>query len=223
MKKNIKILIVILCLTILVLIVFFIFNKNKVNTINVVENNSIANTANTDEEVNDVNEAIRKALKDKEWLIENIIDDFDKKEENQENYLKMALDSIRFAKLKSDKPIYIIQRGSNEGQGTALMLIEYEYATVIVKELLTAEYSSFKIDFNKNVVSVIHDVIPYEKYYEIKDNNLVLIAEADEDTATYKINDKTVSVEEFKEFKNKYNFEEIQIKLTEENIEQYVK
>ena len=198
--------------------------QNKLDSIQNILNSvttNTSNTTNTNNEVQLANEAIGKALKNKSWLIENIVSDFDKKQSNE--FIDMALNSICFAKLKNDKPTYILERSSNEGQGKALIVVEYENGNVVATELLGAEYSSFEIDFDKNVICISHDVVAELKYYEIKGKNTVLLATGDEDTGTYKINGQTVSIDEFKELKNNYNCEELQTKLTNENIDKYVK
>ena len=252
MKKSVKILIVVLFLIIAGLVTFIVVDKsiltkrdeksiNEENNTIIAENsnksegniilkednnnNSAGSNTNTikKSETDEANEAIRKALKDETWIENNIISDEDKEQGIQAKNL--ARETICFAKLKSNTPMYIITCGVNWDQGKELSLITYENENVIVRHLLNKEYSSYEVDLNKNIIAVIPSVAG-GSYYEIKDNKAVMFAdiegEVDYDEKYYYKNEECTKGE-FEKKINMYDFKEITTKLTKENVYKYVK
>lgn len=244
MKKSVKILIIVLCIIIVGLVTFIVVdkvmnnnrdsNKNEnvadvVNSTNEIEksNKNEANTNETNTIANDskteiANEAIRKVLKDKDWLNKKVKFTDDKSEQK-----------ITFAKISSinGNPAYFVYCIGNGGDATKLILITYDGSNVVTSNV-EQDYGSFIVDLNKNIVCEISDM--GEVYYEIKNNKFVELAStgsgefiADDNTnVTYPpsyINNEVVSPEDFEDFKNKYNFLSIETKLTDENIDKYVK
>lgn len=275
MKKNGKILIMILCLIILCLIIFIVVDKvmikkseeNKLNEENSISNridnsvnseneNNVAksdnsqkqnnisslngtyerpdeskNTDNTknQNQIKIANEAIRKALKDKNWITKNIVGT-EWKSEDEEFWKRIYDDAeFTFAKLNNDKntPKYIVNLDSY-----SFILITYEDEKVITSHS-SVEGCQIQLDINNEIIIAYPDSYDSEaEFYGINNGNFYSILnwkEKDNSPSerSYYYSGVECSYEEYKKFTKEYmdkcNFVSIETKLTDENIDKYIR
>ncbi len=226
-------------------------NTTNVTQNNAVTNSSesvsSANTNNTtnqnanNDETKIANDAIKKALKDDTWIKNNVFT-----KPISESYKSMygndwysyAKESMVLAKISTGNvPMYIVGV-VNPAASEDYYLVTYKDGNVIVNEIPHSDYAFSTFDLYNNVVKSEAD---YSTEYYGFDNNdgYMLIAETHYDevqvddgngnntntslNVTYKINNEIVSADTFKKFEEKYNFKKIETKLTDENIDKYVK
>ena len=178
------------------------------NTTNITDDNNtkVANSNSYDE----ANVAIRKALKDKSWLKENEILLSDEVLSGFPGltaiYHIIKLNNI------DGVPAYLVSSGF-EGNNTYVHLVTYKNGSVIVSERSAgSDYTEITVDVNKNIIKAENMSVGYLTYYKIEDNDIIqtdYYTDENLDEANQKYQD--------------YNFEEISIELTNENIDAYVK
>ena len=213
--------------------------KNEEKTTNSSGTQSNANT----NKVEVANKAIREALKDEKWITENIIsEEYASIYERMygSNWYDTESKSLVFAKLssKENTPLYIVGESMSLREED-FYLVSYKNEKVISELVPCPEYGFCEFDLNNRVVRAARDNDGIAYYRKIENGEFIDIAEisveeviVDDgngnitniiDRTEYKINNEIVSKEEFSAFENKYNFVSIETKLTEENIDKYVK
>lgn len=212
------------------------------------ENVDLANTNNTtnqnanNDETKIANEAIKKALENDTWIKNNVISDSISRSLSDmygNDWYSHAKETIFFAKISTEYvPMYIIGI-VDPAASEDYYIVTYKDGNVVINEIPHSDYAFFIFDLNKNVIKEEADFGNPTKYLEYKNNQYQIIAEIDYDevqvddgngnntntslNTTYKINDEIVSADTFKKFEEKYNFEKIETKLTDENIDKFVK
>lgn len=242
--------------------------NNKSNNVIVAENNNNEIESNNTTSTNDVkneektsnssgtesnaninkdevaNKAIREALKDKNWIINNILPVMlDGSSGNEEWYNSY---NFTFEKIdSSDIPTYIIQ--AEDGYSLAV-IVSYRNGKVMVSEKYIEasapgdENEQVTIDLKNGIARELPD--SYDTQYNIyKINNgefePILNWDFGElvngiETRNYFYEGKKIDAEDYstiveeystkvEEYNKKYNFDGINKKLTEENIDKYVK
>lgn len=211
-------------------------DNNKVESNNKTSTNDVKKeeqTSNSNNNKNNVsvdkdkvaNEAIKKALKDKKWIEENILNEGD-----LENYSVISGQYLKFAKIHSidENPAYIV-RYIMPYAGDKAVIVTYKDEQVIAREIPGGDYVYIKADLNNNVFEVTPDSEGPSKTYQFNNNNFAEIASyenflvQEEYQDIYKINYEVVSKEKYDDFMKNYNFVEINTELTSENIDKYVK
>lgn len=207
--------------------------KNSTNETEVAEGNRTTNSISNNSEKEIANEAIREALKDKAWLQENIsskkseapvyVDEHD----GDENYIE----EFTFAKLDNEK--YVVYDDQFQ-----LVIVSFENGKVVTSKKSIYSYYSLRIDLNEGIVKVddIDDsqygpaeMLPY--LYEIDGIQFkpILNYEISSDGINYVYYYKGVECTEeeyskyVSQYKQGYNYVSIDTKLTDENIDKYVK
>lgn len=205
-------------------------NKSEGNTLLKEDNNN--NSANNEAKVNvvkkeqkdEANEAIRKLLKDENLLLKkfmNIVDEtpgfaWVDEHDGDENYEP----ELNFAKLNSinGSPAYVVEYESQ------LILVTYKDGKVITSDDLIV---GAQMDIDKGIIlsEGYQGVV-----FEINEYGIVNILENkidDDGIDLYYYKGKTCTKEEYykykSEYEKKYNFTTIHTKLTNENIDKYVK
>lgn len=228
-------------------------NNNEIESNNTTSTNDIKNeekttnssgtqsNANTNK-VEVANKAIREALKDEKWITENIISEDASAYEGiyGSNWYDTVSKSLVFAKLSSEEntPLYIVHEPTSICNA-GFYLVLYKNEKVISEMVPCLEYGFCEFDLNNRVVRAARDNDGITYYRKIENGEFIDIAEisvedviVDDgngnitniiDRTEYKINNEIVSKEEFSAFENKYNFVSIETKLTDENIDKYVK
>ncbi|MBQ3409708.1 MAG: hypothetical protein IJH12_11000 [Clostridia bacterium] len=217
-------------------------------TLEKVQERDSTNITNTtkqnDDETKIANDAIKKALKDDTWIKNNVFtkpmsESFSVYKSMYGNdWYSYAKESMVLAKISTGNvPMYIVGV-VNPAASEDYYLVTYKDGNVIVNKIPHSDYAFSTFDLYNNVVQSEAD---YGTEYYGFDNNdgYMLIAETHYDevqvddgngnntntslNVTYKINNEIVSADTFKKFEEKYNFKKIETKLTDENIDKYVK
>ena len=208
-------------------------NKENVNTNESSNNvNSIPNS--TDNSL-DANEAIKKALKDESWIKKNIIPVmFEQNDNVEELYNKHT---FYFEKIENTEiPTYIVEAKDSY---ILEVLVSYKDSKVTVSkkyiEVSAIENASANVDVQNKLVTELPDSYDTkEKIYTIKNGEFepVLNWEAGAvengvETRNYYYEGKKIESEEYDkkvdEYTKKYNFKEVSKKITNENVDKYVK
>lgn len=207
MKKSLKVLIVVLCLIILGLTGFIVWDKvidNKKNG----ENTNISNTISQNED-NDktkmANEAIRNALKDQNWLKEKGI--YTEINDGVTTW-KPEIYIIKIGD-NNEMPVYLVKTHVMDSAYTKI--VTYKDGDIYVsKNSVGSDYCDEDVDIEKNIVKATSISTGMVTIYKIQDSEFEKIAEYEnEDEANVKY-----PVE---------SFQIINIKLTNDNIDLYVK
>lgn len=185
---------------------------NMLNQENEDDNNPNANNNNVKKENNNyskANEAIKKVLKDEDWLkSKKLIADMDGDESGE--FFKTHLYLIKINDINGN-PAYLVRSQTMDSSRTAL--VTYKNGNVVIsKNFAASDYSSQRVDLNKNVIEVVNESVDAMSYYEITDDNLIEIDSFEPEES-----------EQAKEKYKNYNFVEINIELTSANIDKYVK
>lgn len=261
MKKSVKILIVILCLVIVGLLAFIVVDKcileknndssntiatektltNATNNNNstsneisneVSEQNKITNNNSAEKsEIEVANEAIRNALKNEEWIKENVYCDHSGTFEGiyGDNWYDEAKKNLVLGKVidkEFTNPAYIVGSNYDPAGSDFFVLIQYKDGKVTSEWVPEPDYAFATFDLNKGVVCSTGDF--HTTYQKIKNGKFVEFArkEVEEDVdgeGVYYYNDIECTKMELEEHIKEYNFQRIQTKLTDENIDKYVK
>lgn len=200
------------------------------NNIDTDEKNEDKN--NKYDEAKIANEAISRKLKDRAWLVTIFQDMYAYVEEHDgdEDYKP----EYNFAKLNTstNSPVYVIEYEGN------IILVSYKNGAVITSSDMIHAYYSLRIDLNKGIIRV--DALEDSNYgpaemkpylYEIVDNNFKPILNykigPDGINYVYYYKESECTEEEYSkyvsQYKQGYNFVSIETKLTDENIDKYVK
>ena len=175
-------------------------------------NNSDVNDSNVKKENNNytkANEAIKKVLKDENWLkSKELIENVDGDESDE--FSKTHLYFIKINDINGN-PAYLVRSQTMDSSRTALVTSK-NGNVVISKNFATSDYSSQRVDLNKNVIEVVNESVDAMSYYEITDDNLIEIDSFEPEER-----------EQAKEKYKNYNFVEINIELTSANIDKYIK
>ena len=242
MKKSVKVLIVVLVLIIIGLAGFIVWDKvinikkDDEKTANSTQNNAVTNsnenvnsvnntnaTQKNDDETKIANEAIKKALKDKKWLEDNIYPGY----YFEDNTAFKKLMEVYFTKIKSidGKPAYLVDVTETGAASHYVYLITYKDGKVYTSKPVRGEYSIATADVNRNIVAIENDPTGITSVYNIENNEFVKFASADlnynDDTLYYYVNNENVSYGRYKTYIE--NCVEMSTKLTDENIDKYVK
>lgn len=252
MKKSVKILIVVLCLIVIGLVTFIVADKvinKKVeentiaeenNIVNSVSNNTenISNETAEDNEVENnsenssnsvaaANEAIKKALKDQEWVKANLLPDYFNETDEYSKGLQ-DITEMYFAKIHSidGNPAYIVNVEDTANAAPHVNLVTYKNGKVVVSENpIHGEYSILTADLNKNIISIMNDPTGITSVYKIENNEFVEFAKCDfnynDNTMNYYVNGENVSYDQYQSFIK--DCVEIKTELNDENIDKYVK
>lgn len=173
-------------------------SENNANTNeNVVENNS--NNDSDSKNSDEANEAIKKALKDKNWLKTNVSADED------HTYYFMKL---------NNKPEYIVR--SQVMDSSIAVIVSYKDGKVKAsKEHAGVDYCEVTVDSTNNIIKSENMSTGILTYYKISNGEIIELDSYETDeNGEYSADQKKY---------DKYNFEEIKTKLTDSNIDKYVK
>ena len=225
MKKSVKILIVVLCLIIVGLAGFIVWDKiinNKKdngNTTNTTQNNVVtnsnenvnsANSNNTTKQNNDeakiANEAIKKALKSRDWLEKHNL--YYEIKDGSTTLYKSELYIIKIKDI-GGIPTYLVKSHIMDSAHTSI--VTYKNGEVYVSKIAAgSDYCDEFVDIENNLVKSVNVSADITNIYIINNGEFEKIAEfetEEESNAKYP----------------KANFKEITIKLTDENLDKYVK
>lgn len=177
--------------------------------------------------------AIKSALKDKNWIQDNIMIDSDILNNTDQELTFMCL------KKESDgTPIIILHNLGNLSVYTKSILVSYENGKVITEVICEGPMKGLEVDPNNRILKVVHAHMgvtesSYSKVVNKKTSFLESFGEPyiDEPSVKYWHGNKNDEVEEIskEEYKNlikkyeNYNFVSIDTKLTDENIDKYIK
>lgn len=207
------------------------------------DKNEISNTTNnitSTDETKIANAAIRKALKDKNWVRENVMADVPSYEEyggSEYDYNAMFESEQYFAKITSinGMPAYLVISEIVSSASNTVTLVTYENGKVVCGTTqLEGEYSFVEADLNRNIVLIANDPTGDTDIYKIEGKKYKPILQIECDDidndgyADYKYfnNDVECSKEEYvkylEEYRNKCDLVEVTTKLTDENIDKYV-
>lgn len=277
MGKKAKIIIVILSMLVFGLIAFivtdkFILNKdgedssktssknNTDNTSSVVKNNineeenKVSEEKNKEEKLTPTTvdpaqtEAVKKALKDKEWLEDNVLVQED---ENYNDIEDIGTQVVNFIVCKSnDKiPIIVIQVSAEDIRYSKIMLVTYSESErkVIATKINEGHiyHGAYTVDANKCVVNSLfmHGGSEAMIYHSVANGKLKFIggygtnAEYGdgEEVLKYFIHKESmydepeyISKDEYEKYKaslneSQYNFVEIGTELNDANVDKYIK
>ncbi|MBP3708227.1 MAG: hypothetical protein J6J36_06445 [Clostridia bacterium] len=246
MKKSGKILVFILCLVIIALVTFivvdkFAIEKNNNNT-NTESNNAMIKDSvdngtkneivkNNEKTKNEIvgdetennktkiaNEEIKKVLKDESWLKENVKFNNGKEEE------------LTFAKMKNinGNPAYLIIAYDEASYNNNVVLVTYENGKIVVcKQYMEMGAGEVSVDLNKSIVCYTSDAEGEVEYYNIDNNKFVKFANtgynADDGNIYYYVGGENVSYGRYNTLTEDINAVKIETKLSNENIEKFVK
>ena len=224
MKKSVKILIVVLVLIILGLTGFIVWDKvinNKKgdkNATNSSQNNVITNsnenvntadsnnaTQENGDEAKIANEAIKKALKSRDWLEKHNL--YYEIKDGSKTY-KSELYIIKIKDI-GGIPTYLVKNHIMDSAHTSI--VTYKNGEVYVSKIAAgSDYCDEFVDIENNLVKSVNVSVDITNIYIINNGEFEKIAEfetEEESNAKYP----------------KANFKEITIKLTDENLDKYVK
>lgn len=278
MGKKAKIIILILSMLVFGLVAFivtdkFILNKNSDDTSKTSSKNNTDKTSsvarnNTTEEGNTTSkeekkneekvtpttdnpkqvEAVKKALKDKEWLANNVLVQDD---ENYNDIENIGTQDVNFIVCKSnDKtPIVVIQVDAEDIRYSKVILVTYSESEgkVVVAKINEGHiyHGAYSVDANKCVVNTLfrHGGSEAMIYHSVANGELKFIGEYgtnaefenDEEVLKYFIHKETmydepeyISKDEYEKYKaslneSQYNFVEIGTELNDANVDKYIK
>ena len=241
MKKVVKILLVIIIIVVIGFLCFLLQRqKNKnvelenktaqlENRLNDMESQKDESNNTTRNDENTAKEAIKKALKDNEWLKNNIyVDEFAKyyEESGKENWIEDAKQCTNFIEMEStDKNPIVILVYDIPWAGQIGYFITYSNGSVKVEEIICFDYSEIRMNPETKTI-LVEDANLSEQYvYRINSNKLEKIAESklnmDDETLTYYIDNKSVSYEKYQKYIE--GFEKASIQLTNANVDKYIK
>ena len=142
---------------------------------------------------------IKKALKDKNWLKTNVSADED------HTYYFMKL---------NNKPEYIVR--SQVMDSSIAVIVSYKDGKVKAsKEWAGTDYSEITVDSTNNIIKSENMSVNMLTYYKISNGEIIELDSYETDeNGEYSADQKKY---------DKYNFEEIKTKLTDSNIDKYVK
>lgn len=219
--------------------------KNIETATKVIENNISNEPIKTTQNTNIALEEVKKCLKDTEWLKKNI---YLSKEEQIVNG-DLSDQVINFSVCKSnDNPIVVLEVLSENCITKKIVLVTYLNGSVSTKNISQghAYHGGYEIDTNKGVVrssymhmgnnstalySVANGSVKFLGMYTSEDivenDNLSYRYSVNRNDAVYD-NNVEVTKTEFDKFKaslneSQYNFTEISTKLTNANVDAYVK
>lgn len=180
-------------------------------------------TDNTSEDKTKVaNEEIRKALKDKDWLEKNVYYIYNTEDNGGEKEM-----IVTFAKVHSidGNPAYFIDVTERMVDSHSVQLVTYKDGKVHVSKPVSGEYSAITADLNKNIVAIENDPTGITSVYMVENGEFIEFAKADlnyeDNTLYYYVRGENVSYGRYKQYIE--NCVEIETKLTDENIDKYVK
>lgn len=203
------------------------------------DKNEISNTTNnitSTDETKIANAAIRKALKEKDWIINNIIPVmFEQSTQNEALYNEHT---FSFEKIENDDvPTYIVQ--AKAGYSLAV-LISYKNGKVTVSQKCIVasapgdEDEQVTINVKNGIARELPDSYDTQyNIYKINNGEFEPILNWDfgefingQEIRNYFYEGKKITGEEYttriEEYNNKYSYSEINKKLTDENIDKYV-
>ncbi len=197
--------------------------ENTLKKVKKQSENTQNNTNNTSEDKTKVaNEEIRKVLKDKEWLEKNIYYIYN----NEQNGGKKDM-IVTFAKVHSidGNPAYFMDVTERMVDSHSMYLVTYKDDKVHLSKSVSGEYSVITADLNRNIVAIENDPTGITSVYKIENGEFVEFAKADlnynDNTLYYYVNGENVSYGRYKTYIE--DCVEITTKLTNENIDKYVK
>lgn len=273
MDKKVKIIILVLSMFVVGLVTFIVVdkvidkkdkstanvastNQSSNKTVNNIDNkvekdeNTVENKADekkTDEEKKEVKDsasaAVRKALKDEEWLKKNI---YVQDDENFMDGVEVGEQVINFIVCKSDnKPIVVVEVLAENIRYAKIVLVTYKDGNVVAEKINQGHiyHGAYSVDANRGVVcsNFMHGGTDAVTYHKVSGNGVKFIGTygreqtQEEGKYIYFVFDqsmdqerKEISEEEYNTYKEglnekQYNFVEIGTKLTKENVDKYVK
>ena len=183
---------------------------------------------------------VRKALKDENWLKKNIyVQDEEKITEGN-----IGTQNITFLVCKSnDKPIVVVQVLAEDVRYSKVILVSYNDGKVTAQKINQGHiyHGAYSADTNKGVVCTefMHGGSFATIYFDVSSGSVKFIgeysSEEDGNETQYFVHDKSmydegreISEEEYESYKEglnekQYNFVEIGTKLTNENVDKYIK
>lgn len=194
-------------------------NENKTNNTNVVES--------TSNETDKANVAIKAAMKDEEWLKNNVFNENNEVyyEQYGTDWYESAKQQLYFAKLHNidNEPAYIITQTLPDACKAAV-IVTYNNGSVKVINVPIFYNCFVQADFNTNIIKIIGDAEGDVDLYKIENGELVKFAYTQYngiDEYCY-VGDECVSSDKFETY-TKGDFNDITTKLTDSNIDLYVK
>ena len=196
------------------------------------------NTATNQRSNNQSNTAVdevKKSLKDESWLKKNIY--IQKSESSEKNITDQIMNFIVCK--GDDVPVIIVEVESQSARFRKSILVTYENNSVKAEKICEShiDHGNTQVDANKNVVNVsfAHMGDEWSKLEKITGGNIQFIGKyrADNNNFRYFIsentekNEKEVTETEYENYKNslerQYNFVDITTKMTNQNIDKYIK
>lgn len=241
-----------------------ISSKNSTDKINSVEKSNTSkeeNIISKEEKNNEKKEekthttesqkqidAVKKALKDKEWLAKNILVQDEENYNDAENIGTQVANFI-VCKRSSDTPVIIIQVSAEDIRYSKVMLVAYSKTDdkVVATKINEGHiyHGAYTVDANKCVVNSLymHGGAETMLFHSVAAGNLKFIGgygsrdtyENEESTLKYFIykeskydDPEEVSKDEYDKYKgslneSQYNFVEIGTELNDTNVEKYIK
>ena len=182
-------------------------NENKTEENKVVENK----TTEGSKEKNEAEE-IKKVIKNTNWRIGTDPD-------YVENYLGILN--------KNGKTIYLIDCVDGTANGHLVYAVMYQDGKVHVSQPISTEYASVAVDYENGVIVVTGDVLGNTKLYAINGTEFVNFAHSEVNTEDgyeyWYVNNQNVSYGRYYGYFDENNLKEFSIKLTNDNIDKYIK
>lgn len=202
--------------------------SDKNQTENVLKNEVINSDDTSVNNKNEANQAIKKGLKDDSWLEKNIFEKYKNyyMEQYKENWLTKTKENTRFEKMKNidGNPVYIVKHNV-PWAGEHAWIIMYVNSSIKVIEVPTFDYSTVKVDVERNVILTEADATGEQRAFIIENGNTKQFAEAklnkNDNVLYYYVNEQNVSYGKYKGYIE--DCKDITIKLTDSNIDYYLK
>ena len=204
--------------------------STKVTDTNQGENNNSNNATTTNETAI---EAIKKALKDDNWIKENVSTDWENLEKQQQE--------LTFICLKKDNdeiPIIIVNCFIEGNVYNKATLVTYDRGKIKTETICDGYMRDLEVDPNNKILEVTdcHGGVWTYDYSKVESKSVSFIewisepVDEDYEISGYHYGTENesneITKEEFDKIKNKYDgysFVSIETKLTNENIDKYIK
>lgn len=207
--------------------------KNSTNETEVAEGNRTTNSISNNSEKEIANEAIRKALKDEKWLQENIIIDNENLKDEDKTLTFICL------KKEDDGTPLVIVSNRYYADWEKTVLVSYKNSQVTTEVITDGSMRETLVDSNKNAIEVndSHMGVTTTSFSKVENKKITFLewvaapyTEEDEIGYSHSIgaNDsQEITKEEYesilKKYYSSYSFVPIDIELTSENIDKYVR
>ena len=209
------------------------FEYIKLNNTSSKNGEETSSSNNTENETDKANEAIRKALKDEKWLQENIIMDNENLKDEDKTLTFICL------KKEDDGTPLVIVSNRYYADWEKTVLVSYKNSQVTTEVITDGSMRETLVDSNKNAIAVndSHMGVTTTSFSKVENKKITFLewvaapyTEEDEIGYSHSIgaNDsQEITKEEYesilKKYYSSYTFVPIDIELTNENIDKYVK